>query len=120
MKLENVISYRSNVNVTFWDALAKSFEKEMLEYLEQRINIIIASCTIGWWNGMLYKVTNNTIHACIHIHLYSLFFYLADKVNLSNVAATKVYFNYHHQSVMYLSKMYVEISYFILQPLNNL
>ncbi|KAK1361737.1 hypothetical protein POM88_046211 [Heracleum sosnowskyi] len=69
----------SNVNVTFWDALAKSFVEQLkLQPLEEPVIIIITSCKVGAWN---------------------------DQVDLSNAAATTFYLNYQHHSVREMRKI---------------
>ncbi|KAK1389949.1 hypothetical protein POM88_018127 [Heracleum sosnowskyi] len=50
----------SNVNVTFWDALEKSFVQQLkLEPLEEPAIIIITSCKVGTWNGVLSTQLNH-------------------------------------------------------------
>ncbi|KAK1397388.1 hypothetical protein POM88_007251 [Heracleum sosnowskyi] len=69
----------SNVNVTLWDAMAKSFFQQLiLQPLEEAVIIIITSCKVGTWN---------------------------DEVDLSNAASTTFYLNYQHHSVAEMRKM---------------
>ncbi|KAK1383043.1 hypothetical protein POM88_020778 [Heracleum sosnowskyi] len=66
----------SNVKVTFWDALAKSFVQQLkLQPLEDPVIIIITSCKVG------------------------------NEVDLSNAGATTFYLNYQHHSVAEMRKM---------------
>ncbi|KAK1363371.1 hypothetical protein POM88_038932 [Heracleum sosnowskyi] len=69
----------SCVNVTFWDALAKSFTQQLqLQPAQEPVIIIITCCKVGSWN---------------------------DEVDLSNVAATTFYLNHQHHSVAEMRKM---------------
>ncbi|KAK1382736.1 hypothetical protein POM88_020471 [Heracleum sosnowskyi] len=67
----------SNVNVTFWDALAKKFVHDLMQQIEDPVIIIITSCKVGTWN---------------------------DQVDISNVATT-YYLNHEHHSVKEIRKM---------------
>lgn len=41
----------SNVNVTFWDGVAKTFHQELLKQAEDPVIIIITACKVATWNG---------------------------------------------------------------------
>ncbi|KAK1369263.1 hypothetical protein POM88_035355 [Heracleum sosnowskyi] len=69
----------SCVNVTFWDALAKSFTQQLqLQPAQEPVIIIITCCKVGSWN---------------------------DEVDLSNAAATTFYLNHQHHSVAEMRKL---------------
>lgn len=65
----------SSVNVTFWDAFAELFDKQMNEALEKPVIVIIASSRVGSWN---------------------------EQVDLSSVGGTICYLNYNHYAVSQL------------------
>ncbi|KAK1368803.1 hypothetical protein POM88_034895 [Heracleum sosnowskyi] len=68
----------SNVNVTFWDDLAKKIGHDLMQQIEDPVIIIITSCKVGTWN---------------------------DQVDISNVAATTYFLNHEHHSVKEIRKM---------------
>lgn len=71
--------------------------------MQQPVIIIIACARVGIWNGKYYEEW--IFYVIMKFYSTMILSSIAEEVDISNVAATKIYLNYNHHSVLQLRKM---------------